>query len=352
MNRYRIELFSRTGMVFSQMAECSEPDINIDYLVSSQSKVTCPGEITANNGDFAQVRINGKVYFQGIVSDANYDGVRTEITLQQMTEVLNTETFADVQLLKSQSIEVWMSNIMKGLFDGSDESENLPNFTIIRNSSTAGTHTASDHGIYNVYELAVSFFKVYGVILDFSFDYMTKTVTCEMHQVPPTTMKLNLNHTDVIEYEIQSSISSDSPNKMVIRDQDNSTNTITYYWHPTEFSGTIDTDSTTNRVVPVKTRCEAVQVDDGSTFIDVAYSTAENAMYSSRYDDLITVEIRADSMLVNDWQIGQLFTLYANGSEYNTMLTGIHKASMSSISLTFGYVRKRLTQILKMKGMV
>lgn len=352
MNRYRIELFTRTGMAFSGMAECSEPDINIDYLVSSQSKVTCPGEVVASNGDFAQIKINGKEYFQGIVVDANFDGIRTEITLNQMSEVLNTEVFADVELLKTQSIEEWMTNILNGLFKGSDESENLPNFIVIRQSSTSGTHAASDKGIYNVYDLAVSFFKVYGVILDFSFDYMTKTVTCTIHSVSDTTYKYDLNVSDVLEYEIQSSLSNDSPNKMVIVDENDSTNTVTYYWHPTEFSGTIDTDSTTNRVIPVKTRCETVQVGEDETFSDVAYASAENTLYSSRYDDLISATVRADSMLFGDWHIGQLFTLYANDKEYHTMLTGIHKDSMSSIQLTFGYVRKRLTQILKMKGTV
>lgn len=352
MNRYRIELFNRTDMSYSGMAECSEPDINVDYLVASQSKVTCPGEVIASNGDFAQIRINGKIYFQGIVVDANFDDVRTEITLKQLSEVLNTEAFADVELLKEQTIEEWMTDVLYGLFKGSDDFENLPNFVVIRQSSTNGTHTASDNGIYNVFDLAVSFFKVYGVILDFDFDYMTKTVKCTMHGTSVSDYSYDLNVSDVLEYEIQSSLSTDSPNKMVIQESENPANVITYYWHPTEFSGTIDTDSTTNRVIPVKTRCEVVQVGEEETFEDVSYTSAENTLYSSRYDDLITATVRADSALFNDWQIGQLFTLYANGKTYHTMLTGIHKSSMSSITLTFGYVRKRLTQILKMKGMV
>lgn len=352
MNRYRIELFNRTDMSFAGMAECEEPDINIDYLVSSQSTVTCPKEVTSNNGDFAQVRINGKIYFQGIVVDANFDGIRTEITLNQMTEVLNTEVFADVYLLKTQSIEVWLSDILSRTFNGTDEAERLPNFSIVRNSSTSGTHTASDDGVYNLYELVVSFFKVYGVILDFDFDYMTRSITCTMHSVSTMSYNFDLNVTDVLEYEIQSSLSSDAPNKMIVRDQDNAANSITYYWHPTDFSGTIDTDGTTNRVIPVKTKCEVVQVEEGETFENAAYASAEGTLYSSRYDDLITVTVRAESALFTDWQVGQLFTLHANGKAYSTMLTAIHKDSMSSIQLTFGYVRKRLTQILKMKGKV
>ena len=349
MNRYRIELFKRADMEYAGMAECSEPEISIDYIVSSQSKVICPGEVIATSGDFAQIRINGKIYFQGIVVDANYDDVRTEITINQLSEVLNTETFANVELLKTKSIEEWLSDILNNLFNGTDASQNLPNFTIVRQSATSGTHTASDYGIYNVYDLVVSFFKVYGVIVDFEFDYMTRSFTCTMHAVTETSYSYDLSVSDVLSYEIQSSLSSDSPNKMIIREQENPANSITYYWHPSEFSGTVDTDSSTDRVLPVKTKCEAIMLNEGETFESAAYSAAVNALYTTRYDDLITVTVRADSLLFNEWSIGQLFTLYANGKTYNTMLTGIHKESMASIDLTFGYVRKRLTQILKMR---
>lgn len=348
MNRYRIELFDRS-LQFKLMAECGEPDINIDYLVSSQSTVSCPGKVVATSGDFAQIRINGKIYFQGIVVDANYDNYRTEITLNQLSELMNTEAFADVSLLASQTIEQWMTDILNGMFAGSDAFANLPGFTVTADSATSGTHTASDSGSYNVYDLAVSFFKVYGVIIDFSFNYMSQTVACRMHGVSESSLKFDLNVSDVLEYEIQSSLGDNSPNKMIIR-QDGTENVITYYWHPTDFSGTVDTDASQNRVVPVKTRCEKIMLTEGETFETASYNAAVNVLYNTRYDDLINVTVRADSMLINDWAIGQLFTLYANGSEYNTMLTGIHKESMSSISLTFGYVRKRLTQILKMKG--
>lgn len=350
MNRYRIEIFNRTGLTFAGMSECEEPDINIDYLVSAQSTVVCPQEVTAAYGDFAQVRINGKVYFQGLVTECNYDGTKTEITLKQLSELLNTEVFADVELLKDETIEEWMSDILASLFRGSDTAENLPNFLVVRESSTSGTHAASDNGVYNVYDLAVSFFKVYGVILDFDFDYATNTVKCTMHGVSASTYHYDLSVTDVLEYEIQSSITPDSANKITIRNEDDPSESITYFWHPTEFSGTIDTDGSTNRVIPVKTHCESITVSEGETFEDVAYESAENTLYSSRYDDLINVTVRADSALFGDWEIGQLFVLHASGKDYHTMLTGIHKDSMSSIGLTFGYVRKRLTQILKMKG--
>jgi hypothetical protein len=135
----------------------------------------------------------------------------------------------------------------------------------------------------------------------------------------------------------------------VIRNQDNTAQEATYYWHPADFSGTIDTDATSNRVVPVITQCETVQLEEGQTFAAAAYARAEEILYATRYDDLIRVSIKAESKLIKEWEIGQLFTLHDGDTAYNTILTGIHTINMLYIELTFGYVRKRLTQILKMR---
>lgn len=349
MNKYRIEIFNRADLSFVSFAECSEPDINIDFLVAAESSTTCPGQVVGKIGDFAQIRINGRIYFQGIISDTNFDGNKTEITLQQMSDVLNTQTFADVSLLNSQTIETWFGNLLSATFNGSDPSANLPGFTLSATSATSGTHAASDDGVYNLYDLAVSFFKVYGVILDISFDFMTRAVSFAFRSVSDMVLKLDLTVSDVTEYEIQPSLLSDSPNKIIIRNEANKTQSITYYWHPTDFSGTIDTNANVNRVVPVIAQCDEITVDEGQTFTAAAYAKAQEVLYSTRYDDLITVIMRADSALINTWEIGQLFILYADGNTYNTLLTGISAPNMSSVELTFGYVRKRLTQILKLR---
>ena len=350
MNRYRIEILSRSDLSLVSFRECAEPDINIDFLVSAQSAVSCPGQVVGEIGDFAQIRINGRVYYQGVIYDIGFDGSKTAITLLQLSQLMNTEVFADVDLLSSQTIEQWFSALLADTFNGTDSSANLPGYTVKINSSTNGYHAASDDGVYNLYDLAVSFFKTYGVIIDISFDYNTKKVLFEFNTVSNTVLKLDLTVSDVIDYEIQPALISDSLNRMIIRDADDPTNVITYYWHPTDFSGTIDTDPDTNRIVPVITRCEEITLNEGEIFADVSYAKAQEVLYKTRYDDLISVTIKADSKLISNFQIGQLFTLYDGDNSYNTLLTGIHKQSMASIGLTFGYVRKRLTQILKMKG--
>lgn len=349
MKRYRLEVFDRNTLAFKCFAEATTPDIYIDALVSSESTLTCKGAIDCKRGDFAQIRIDGKVYFQGTISDLTADGNKTEIKMHQLLDLLNTQVFADVALLNTQTIEQWLTDLLTATFKGSDTFERLPNLIITSSSSTSGSHVASNDGVYNLYDLALYFFKIYGVLLDVSFDVNTKAVRIEMHSATTSGMHLDLHVSDISEYEIENSRSSDSPNKVVVKNEEDLTESATYYWHPTEFSGTIDTDATTDRVVPVITQCETVKVDEDTTFADASYARAEEILYATRYDDLIRVTIKAESKLISTWEVGQLFTLHDGAASYNTILTGIHAINMLYIELTFGYVRKRLTQILKMR---
>lgn len=351
MKRYRLEVFSR-DLHFKSFSEVAEPEIYIDLLVQTNSTITCPKQITCARGDFAQIRIDGTVYYQGVITDWTYDGYKTEITLQQMSAVLDVEVFADVTNLNNgtKDIETWFSEVLTSTFSGTDTYQNLTGLTFTKNSSTTGSKITDDKGIYNLYDLSVYFFKTYGVITDASFDFSTQKTTFTFSSVSASTTKLSLNVTDVESYDVEPSLSESTPNKMIIRNDADNTEELTYYWHPSNFSGTVDTDASTNRVVPVVVKCETVTVDAGETFADVSLESARNSMYQSRYDDLITVTIRADSNLVTISNVGQQFILYADGNTYYTVLTGIHAVNMKYIQCTFGYVRKRLTQILRMKG--
>lgn len=351
MKRYRIEIFDKY-LAFKCFAEAAEPDIQIDYLVQTNSKVECPGQIACARGDFAQIRIDGNVYFQGVITDWTFDGYSTEITIQQMSALLNLEVFADASDLNdgTKPIETWFGEQITSTFSGTDTYQNLTGLTVSASSSTTGSIEVNDNGIYNLYDLDVYFFKTYGVMIDINFDYSTQKTKFIFKEIGTTPVKLNLQVSDVESYDVEPSLSNDNPNKMIIRNDADNTQEITYYWHPTNFAGTVDTDASTNRVVPVVTKCETVNVGTGETFASASLAAAENTMYQTRFDDLITVTLRADSNLVTISSVGQQFTLYAEGNVYYTILTGMHAVNMKYIECTFGYVRKRLTQILRMKG--
>lgn len=348
MKRYRIEVFDR-ALNFKSFAESSEPTIAMDKLVLANSEIECFGRINCNLGDFAQIRIDGQVEYQGIISDIEYNGNQTNIILEQMDSILDSEVFADVSLLDSQDIETWFGNVLNSYFNGSDASQNVQGFTLVKNSSTAGSYTTSDTGAYNMYDLQNHFFKVYGSILKITFDPTTKTVTFTFDAVNTSQYtKLNVIVTDVQSFSVENSNTLDHVNKMVVRNANDRTQSLTYYWHPSEFSGTVDTDSTTNRQIPVRQSCIEIVLEEGQSFADASYSEAYQSMYNSRYDDLITLVFKANSKLMPVGNLGDLYCLIDGDTQYMTMLTGIRVLNMYYVEMTFGYVRKRLTQIIKM----
>ena len=346
MRRYRVDIVGR-DFSFVDMAQTSEPTLITDCLVLTSSQFSVPKKLTAHRGDYAQIRDENGEMYQGIVTDFAYDGKTTQVTLAPMSKLLDVEVFADVSTLAA-GIEAWMSAQLRAVYDGADTSQNLTGLTITSTRTTPGYYPENDQGIYNLYDLTVHCFKVYGVIIDVTFDIMAKTVTFAFRNVDSTTVwKIETKLADVADYSINAALSNDYPNKMVIRNQEDPTEEATYYWHPSGFSGTVDTDGSDNRVLPVISRCAVVTVEEESTFADASYEEAVNQMYQSQYDDQIEITFNADSKLVSVGQIGQCYTVIDGATQYNTVLTGYQRLNDKYTRMTFGYIRTRLTQILQ-----
>ena len=345
MKRYRIDIFDRK-FNFVDMGQTSEPTIIVDYLTQSASSVVVPKKISASKGDYIQVRDDSGSMFQGIVTDYAYDGKQSRITMSQMSKLLDVEVFADVSTLSS-GIEAWMAAQLQAVYNGTDASQKLTGLTITYSSTTAGEYPPDDYGIYNLYDLALVFFKVFGVIVDISFDVSLKKITFAFRNVDVNSVwKIETRLADVADYSISSSTVNEYPNKMIIK-SDDGLNTATYYWHPTVFAGTVDTDGSTNRVLPVVSRCAVVTVQSGDTFANASYTEAVNEMYQSQYDDQIEITFNAASKLVEVGKLGQCYTIIDGAKTYNTVLTGYQRLNDKYTRMTFGYVRTRLTQILQ-----
>lgn len=345
MKRYRIDIFDRK-FNFVDMGQTSEPTIIVDYLTQSASSVVVPKKISASKGDYIQVRDDSGSMFQGIVTDYAYDGKQSRITMSQMSKLLDVEVFADVSTL-SNGIEAWMAAQLQAVYNGTDTSQKLTGLTITYSNTTAGEYPPDDYGIYNLYDLALVFFKVFGVIIDISFDVSLKKITFAFRNVDVNSVwKIETRLADVADYSISASTVNEYPNKMIIK-SDDGLNTATYYWHPTAFAGTVDTDGTTNRVLPVVSRCAVVTVQAGDTFANASYTEAVNEMYQSQYDDQIEITFNAASKLVEVGRMGQCYTIIDGSKTYNTVLTGYQRLNDKYTRMTFGYVRTRLTQILQ-----
>lgn len=346
MKRYRVDIFDR-AFNFVDMAQIPEPTLIVDYLVQSNSTFRAPKRLTINRGYYAQIRDDSGAMFQGIVTDFVYDGDITSVTLSQMSKLLDVEVFANVATL-SNGIENWMKSQINAVYNNADTEQKLTGLTITTSTTTAGSYPPNDDQIYNLYDLAVHFFKVYGVIISISFDITNRTITFLFTKLNTNSVwKIETKLADVANYSINSSMSGNTPNKMIIRNAENTSQSATYYWHPQDYSGTVDTDRTTNRVQPVIQRCAVVTVQQGDTFSNAAMAEAVNTMYQSQYDDQIEITFNSASKLVEVGEIGQCYSVIDGNKTYHTVLTGYQRLNEKYTRLTFGYVRTRLTQILQ-----
>ena len=348
MRRYRVDIFDRS-MNFVDMAQTSEPTLITDYLVQTSSTFTVTKKLIIHRGDYAQLKSQDGDLFQGIVADYSYDGKITTVTLAQLSKLLDVEVFGDVSTL-ANGIEAWMSAQIQSVYNGTDTAQNLTGLTVLTSTATAGEYPENTNGIYNLFDMAVYFFKVYGVIIDISLDVTAKAVTFSFRILNMASVwKIETKLGDVADYSINSSSTMEYPNKMIIRNGEELTESVTYYWHPTEFAGTIDTDSISNRVLPVVARCAVVNAQGEQTFSEAAYQQAYSQMYQSRYDDQIEITFKSDSKLVEIGKIGQLYTVIEGQATFHTVLTGYQRINEKYTRMTFGFVRKRLTQILQME---
>lgn len=346
MKRYRVDVFDRS-FNFVDMAQTSQPTLITDVLVQSSSTFEVPKELNVSKGDYCQVKGDDSLIFQGIVTDFAYDGKITSVTLAQMSKLLDVDVFADVSTL-IYGVEPWMKAQIEAVYDGTDTAQNLTGLTVTASTTTPGQYDPNDQQIYNLYNMAVHFFKIYGIVIDVGFDVMAKKVTFAFRKIDVlSAWKIETKLKDVSEYSISSPSLNEYPNKMIIRNQEDPNQSVTYYWHPTEFSGTVDQDGSYNRVQPVVSRCSVITPQQGQTFDDAAYIEAVNAMYQSRYDDQIEIVFNADSKLVEVGKIGQCYSIIDRGKTYNTILTGYQRLNDKYTRMTFGYVRTRLTQILQ-----
>lgn len=353
MKRYRADFFDR-DFNFVDMAQTSNPTLIFDYLVLEKSSCQFPKKMNVAKGNYVAIRGDDVLYY-GVVVDFSYDGKISTVTFEQLRKLLDVEVFADADQLSSMSIEQWLASMLRTVYQGTDIYQNLSGMSITINSSTMGSYQYSDDGIYNIYDLVVHFFKVYGVILDITLDITNKEIDFAFRTISNVVWKIETSIADVLDYSIKASTDQEYPSKILYENEQDRTQSITYYWHPTEFSGTIDTDGTTNRVVPVISRCKIVapveqtEQQQAKTFEQVAYEDAYQSMYQSKYDDQIEIMFNTDSKLLEVGRIGQLYRVIDDDNQYPTILTGYQRLNDKHTLMTFGFVRSRFTQIFKIE---
>lgn len=358
MTRYRAEVYD-SDFNFISYGPVSEKTIQLDYLVEDVSMITIPKIIPASVSNIVAVRQNGIIYMHGIISDVSYSQGKTTISFVHFMSNLNVNVMVDPRVFETTPAEEWLCNKLLELYAGSDTFQNLEGFSCTYNSQTMidfeyemdseGNVSLAD---LNLFSFAQDLLTKYNVILSWSVDFAAKTIQCTIDTIDTEsvwTIKLGL--ADTPDYTIDIHTIEGTYNKIKYYNNANFSNTVTYYLHS---DGTVDSDSTTDRLMPVHFTEKTAEADDTEgqekTFAEVALEDAKASMLNTNFNHEIIVTFNTESKLVSVGNIGQLYNLVTpEGVVYNSVLTGFEQINVKYLRLVFGYIRTNLTTILKMQ---
>ena len=348
MSLYNIEIFDRDFNYVSS-AQVDEIEYSYDYLSISVNTLTFPmGMITAQIGNYIHIS-NGKHFVDGIISDVSESDTFT-IKYKSFLSLFDHKVYANDSLLSGMSMEEWLANIIKSEFVTSSDTFNvIPGLIIDIKTHTNNTYLGLDKKIKNLYELIRQCFLKYQIVLTFSIDITQKQITLsisnEISSKQDKTIEMHLPN--IFNKKISFNSKRTTINKITIVNQDNETESVTYYMGKDNLISQHVPNSL--RIYPVVSDMVFCSAKDDKTFASVAYEKASAELKKDEYNNLVEATVLSNDLLVepDTWQIGQR-TLIKPKPEagFYSILTGI-KFKNSLVTLIFGSNRYNMTSILQ-----
>lgn len=385
---YKVEFFSyvavepNDGFKHSSGAYLvDENDVTIveDYLTMNSFDVPLPVKnAPVYKGDYCRISIvNGSTVGGYLVSDVTREDTTTTVALRPLLAVLDVDVFSDDYTdydddIVSASVNVakWFAAAANSYLDGSENDDDCVDMdSVYTSANIAGScPMAFEDDTVNLLDVLRQMLTMYriaataslgfgGIEASYNRDgdsYITY-VRVRLRKIADTaTIEADLDN--VLDKEITLGDSYGSANKYYLRktstDKETDVTTVlgttVYYLHT---DGTVDTDSTKDRITPV--HWELGTMEDCDTWDADALAQATDALTAEQYDNEITMDFRRDDTLINptSMSIGTEVTVYSGGTAYKSILTGrewdgnVHR-------LIFGQVRVDLTKklILQRRG--
>lgn len=355
MTRYRAEVYD-PDFNYISFGGISSKDIKIDYLTEENSTIEITDVIEAHVNDFLALKQDGKLFMYGIISNVEYSTGRTTITFIHFMTFLNVDILEDAAIFQTKSAEEWLYDRLLDLYDGSDTFQNIHGFSCEYNSTTMidyeSTAEPGTMETINLFTFVQMLLQRYKIMVSWRVDFTAKTVKAIISTIDTDSVwSLRLGIADTPEYSIDIHSIEGAYNKIRYYNEEDLTDTVTYYLHT---DGSIDSDDSSSRLVPVnyteKTAAPDTTEGEEKTFEEVALLDAKASMLNTDFNHEIIVTFNADSKLVPVGGLGQLYRLITpEGIAYNTVLTGYESVNINYLKLMFGLVRTDLTTILKMQ---
>lgn len=347
MNLYNVEIF-KPDFTYRSSFQTADISYEYDYLSLTNNKIKLL-KIQAERGDYIRIS-NGNKHICGIVDGVTDSVTYITIEYKNILAVFDVNVYEDISTVTEpdNAIEDWIAHIIdKTYISNSDVLQNISGMEIRITTNTTGIKRLGLEGnINNLYEIIQSALIKHGVIIDIDIDVQKQKILVRIGKNKESEKYIEADLPNVLEKEFNVKKSAESLNKLIVINENDETEQISYYLLK---DGTILTDSgAANRICPVIFDTKFVSVGNDETFSDASYQEALDKLTPEEYDNLIELTVEADDSLINpdDMSIGQKAVILHNGVEYHTILTGIERRQ-KRIKLIFGAVRTELTKKLK-----
>lgn len=344
MPAYNVEIFT-PDIVYRDSIQIKELDCEIDYLDVVKNKIEFgKRKIEAQKGDYIRIR-NRSFEVLGIVSDIVEEKNKYSIEYKNLNKLWDQDVFVDFELLEEKSLEEWIAWIIRGLYiDSGDLLQDIFGMTVTTTSSTNAVFSEDyKTGIHNFFEIIIEAFTQYGVLVTESMDVGNKRIEVAVGKCREKEFTIEADLNNILDKEIIIKESKESVNKLIIYNQEDYAQHVTYYMDADE---RITTDDS-NRKKPVVLDCVAVKATDKTPFEQQAEKKAGTVLKVSKLNNHIEIKVTGDDRLVRprERKIGQQAAIISCGEVYKTVLTGMEIDE--KVNLIFGVIRLELTKQIK-----
>ena len=348
MKAYNVEFFDEELNYVTNT--CSE-DINYkeDYLDPERSRITIFTDTDVKTDYLLRVKAAGVEFIGRVSSTEQKDDGTTDITFRSLAEMLDTDVLITTADLTG-NLETFIGKILTDLYvDNPDEEMNIP-LAITEKTSTSSWaldlfDTDETSKIVNLFDdIVIPAFGAYGIILNFGLDIPNAQITLSIGKNTAITKYIEADLPNILDKSIIIQKAKKRINKVIVYNEEDYSENVTYYLHS---DGTFDTTDT-DRITPVVYDLLTVSTSSSGTFTDKALAKAQKTFDKNKYDNLIELSLINDDELLSPWAVGmgQIVNVISDGVSYSSILTG-REMRDNVTTLIFGTIRQELTKYLK-----
>ena len=334
---FKLEVFNKS-IVFKDKTVISDKAFADDYLTLKKTLIEIK-KINVARGDYIHVTdFDNNLKYDGIVDDVETNKYTCTLSLKPLRSIFDVVVSFDRTYLLTGALESFIAAIITAEFiRNADSLQNITGLTVSALSSTTGTTLDLESNIGEFYNIIISALSAYGIVVSVELKPQSKEIEVTVEKASTTAVKVEADLDNCIDKNFVIGDSYGAVNKLILYNQDNESETVTYYLHT---DGTIST-SNTDRVTPVSCRKEYLPSSD---FEDKALAKATQILTPQEYDNLIELTYNIKDKLVRfeNMKIGTVADIYYEGDIYKSIMTGLER-SEEIFKLIFGVVRVDLT---------